>query len=171
MNDPAVGGVIERYVAVRVVADGKPLADPIFARRYRAEAPDFPHHVIAFYRHPDGSEVPACYIHFSELGESLLGGGACVDDRILRSMTAPARAAIRAAGGLYQYTLRWAVRHFSPHCLAIFGYCGDRLAERADLAVGFEPTVHPQLLAYFPRDLTRGDRERLIEQAHAVGPF
>lgn len=162
---------LERHVAVREVEDGKRLADPIFARRYRLAAPDFPHHVIAFHRSAGGDEVPACYIHFSELGDSLLGGGACVDDRVLRRMGTEARAAVRAAGGLYHLTLAWSVRHFASRCLAIFGFCGDALAERVDLSVGFVRTAHPKLLVYFTRDLEASEQARLIAEAHAIGPF
>jgi hypothetical protein len=162
---------IDRHIAVRVVEDGKVFADPIFLRRYRSVAPDFPHHVLAFHRAEDGSETPVCYIHFTVMGDCLLGGGACVDDRVLRRMDVAARAAIREAGGLYQHALAWSVRHFSDQYRAIFGYCGDALAERADLAVGFVRTAHPRLLAYFTRELETTERDRLIAEANAVGPF
>jgi hypothetical protein len=162
---------IEDFISVRLVDAGKALADPIFQRRYRAEAPDFPIHVLAFHRAEDGSETPVCYIHFTEQGDLLLGGGACVDDRVLRRMPATARAAIRAAGGLYQHALAWSVRNLGPQTKAIFGFCGDALAERADLAVGFTHTMHPKLLVYFTQDLEQHERDRLIAEAHAVGPF
>jgi hypothetical protein len=171
MSEALVLSAIDRHIVVRVVEDGKAFADPIFLRRYRSVAPDFPHHVIAFHRGEDGSETPVCYIHFTEMGDCLLGGGACVDDRVLRRMNTAARDAIREAGGLYQHALAWSVRHFSDQCLAIFGYCGDALAERADLAVGFARTMHPKLLVYFTRELKAAERDRLIAEANAVGPF
>ena len=162
---------IDRYIVVREVDDGKALADPIFARRYGTAAPDFPHHVLAFCRDAQGMETPVCYIHFTEMGDFLLGGGACVDDRVMRRMQPEARSAIRKVGGLYRYSLSWSLGHFSPSCSAIFGYCGDALAERIDLAVGFQRTVHPHLLVYFTRKVEAADRERMTDQAHAVGPF
>ncbi len=112
-----------------------------------------------------------CYIHFTAMGDLLLGGGACVDDRVLRRLDPAARSAIRQVGGLYRYTLAWSIRHFSRRCLAIFGYCGDALAERTDLAVGFKRTAHAHLLVYFTRELEITERDRLIAEAHAVGPF
>lgn len=162
---------LDRHLRVRVVANGGELAEPIFQRRYRQAAPDFPHHVLAFHVQANGDEVPICYIHFTELGSSLLGGGACVDDRVLRRMDPEVRAAIRKAGGLYRYTLAWAVAHFSSSCQAVFGFCGDALAERVDLSVGFRKTAHPNLLVYFTRPLAHGEQDRLIAAAHAVGPF
>lgn len=162
---------LESFISVRSVEDGKALADPIFLRRYRAEAPDFPHHVLAFYRDPSGVETPVAYIHFSEFGRTLLGGGACVDDRVMRKMSVEARTAIRDAGGLYRYALGWSVRHFADRYDAIFGYCGDALAERVDLAVGFARTAHPHLLVYFTQPLPEQTQAQLISNVNALGPF
>lgn len=159
------------YLRVAVVEDAKPFADPIFQRRYRQAAPDFPHHVVAFCRTTDDQWLPAAYIHFTDCGDHLLGGGACVDDRILRRLSPAGRKAIAAAGGLYFNALLWSVRHFSPDYPAIFGYCGDRLAERIDLAAGFVHTPHRHLLVYFTRPMAEQEKQRLIETARQVGPF
>lgn len=162
---------IEHWVDVAEVEYGQPLAEPIFQRRYRASAPDFPYHVIARCRTTQGAWVPACYIHFTAIDRILLGGGACVDDRVLRQLPEAARLALHAVGGLYQHTLRWSLEHFGPRCDAIFGYCGDALAERADLAVGFRKTEHRHLLAYFPAPLSDAEREAAIQRAHEASPF
>jgi hypothetical protein len=158
------------HIIVEEVADGGQVANALFRLRYKTDAPDFPHHVIAFWN--DGTRrVPLCYIHFTAQGEALLGGGACVDSRELRRVPEHVRTAIREAGGLYHYSLAWSVRHFAPHFPAIFGYCGDALAERTDLAVGFSKTQYPRLLVYFTRALDAAKQGALIEQANAVGPF
>jgi hypothetical protein len=159
------------FFDVREVADGRAVAGELFQHRYREPAPDFPHHVVGFWRDPGGTEHPACYIHFTALDEILLGGGACTDQRLLRRLPPDQRAALRAAGGVYQHCLTQAVRLFAPRHPAIFGYCGDALAERVDRAVGFQPTGHPHLLAYFTRPLAAAERARLVALAHAVGPF
>ena len=150
--------------------DGGQIANALFQLRYRQNAPDFPFHVIASW-HDDGKTLPLCYIHFTAHGDALLGGGACVDNRLLRTLPADLRAAIRAAGGLYKYSLAWSVRHFAQRFAAIFGYCGDALAERTDLAVGFTKTAHPRLLVYWTRPLTPSKQQELIDAANAVGPF
>lgn len=164
---PAIESVLE----LAVIDAGKALADPLFRHRYGSDAPDFPHHVFAFAR--DGVERGAllCYIHFTAQGDLLLGGGACVDNRALKRLSRTERNAIRAAGGLYRYALAWSVQHFSDHYPAIFGYCGDPLAERVDLDVGFRKTRHEHLLVHFSDGVSHTDRERLIAEAHAVGPF
>jgi hypothetical protein len=157
-------------IVVREVEDGGKIANAMFRRCHGEDAPDYPHHVLAFW-HDAARETPLCYINFLEQGELLLGGGACVDKAALRTLPADLRAAIRDAGGLYQYSLAWAVRHFASRFPAVFGYCADRLAERVDLAVGFEKTRYPRLLAYFTRPLDAARQQALIEQANAVGPF
>jgi len=162
---------IKDWVSVAEVGDGQRLAEPIFQRRYRASAPDFPFHVLAHCRTVDDDWLPACYIHFTAIDRILLGGGACVDDRVLRRMPRAARDGLREVGGLYQHTLRWSLQHFAPRCDAIFGYCGDVLAERADLAVGFGKTDFPHLLAWFPRALAEPERDALIARANAASPF
>lgn len=159
------------FFRVREVDDGRAVAGELFRHRYREPAPDFPHHVVGFWRDPDGREHPACYIHFTPMADILLGGGACTDPRLLRRMPPAQRAALRAAGGVYHHCLAQAVQLFAPRYPAIFGYCGDALAERVDRAVGFQPTGHPHLLVYFTRPLAPAQRQALVAAAHAVGPF
>jgi len=162
---------IDDFIIISEVNNGYAFSEPLFQKKYRASVPDFPHHIVAFYRHNDKRFSPACYVHFTDAGEILLGGGACVDDNILRHMSLSERKALRVVGGLYQHTLNHAVRYFAPRYSAIFGYCGDIRAERADLAVGFVKTQHPHLLVYWTRHLSQDECERLIAKAHAVGPF
>jgi hypothetical protein len=162
--------MVAGVLSVAVETEPGPEVAALFARRFGHPLPDFPHHVVARVA-LDGAHPPLCYIHFTEHQGVLLGGGACIDERMLRKLDAGQRRTLKADGGPYQLSLRWAVSHFAPHFPAIFGYCGDVLAERADLAVGFEPVGHPHLLGYFPRPLDDGQRNRLIAIAHAVGPF
>lgn len=162
---------IDDVLDVREVDDGRAVAGELFQRRYREQAPDFPLHIVAFWKAPDGREHPVCYIHFTPQGELMLGGGACTDDHLLRRLPADHRAALRAAGGVYRHALTRSVDLLSSRCKAIFGYCGDPLAGRIDRAVGFRDTAHPHLLVYFTRDLPSAEQDALIAQANAVGPF
>lgn len=162
---------LKSVLEIAQVDDGKALADPLFRHRYGTEAPDFPYHVLAFARDGARRGELLCYIHFTAQGDLLLGGGACVDNRALRRLPRESRDAIRESGGLYRTALAWSVEHFSPRYKAIFGYCGDALAERVDLDVGFRKTAHEHLLVYFSDDAGSDDRERMIAEAHAVGPF
>ena len=157
-------------VMVREVEDGGRIANAMFRRCHGEDAPDYPHHVIAF-RRDGGHEIPLCYINFLAKGELLLGGGACVDKLAMRELPVDLRALIRAEGGLYQYSLAWAVNHFAARYPAVFGYCGDGLAERVDLAVGFQKTRYPKLLVYWTRRLEVAEQNRLIDAANEIGPF
>lgn len=170
-NAPQPPAPIDAVLEMAEIDDGHRLADALFQRRYGSDAPDFPCHVFAFARNGAERGPLLCYIHFTPQGKLLLGGGACVDNRALRLLSRESRDAIRAAGGLYRHALAWSVRHFSDRYQAIFGYCGDVLAERVDLDVGFGKTCHDHLLVYFSEGVSSADQERLIEQAHAVGPF
>lgn len=158
-------------LTIREAADGAQRAQALFRRRFGQAPPDFPHHVLALHRGADGTETAVCYVHFTAMGEILLGGGACVDNHAMRAMAPATRAAIRAAGGLYRMTLDWSVHHFAPAYAAIFGYCGDALAERVDLAAGFRRTPHAHLLVHWTREVDEAEQARLLAQAHAVGPF
>lgn len=151
--------------------DSPDVARYVFARVFGHPPPLDGHHMCMFLHDVNHVEHVACYIHFRPRGEILLGGGACVDTRMMRQMPAALRREIRFQGGLYQLTLRWALKHFAARYKAIFGYCGDALAERADRAEGFVDTGHEHLLVNWLADCDAATRRRLIAEAHAVGPF
>jgi len=162
---------IDDFISVQETEDIAEVAESLFQRKYQRSVPQFPHHVVAFHRTDEAAPLPVCYVHFTDCGDILLGGGACVDDRVLRRMTSAQRDSVRAAGGIYQHALQWSVRHFSPHFAAIFGYCGDALAERIDRAVGFDSTPHEHLLVYWTRDSDDGHRRQMIAKANSFAPF
>jgi hypothetical protein len=183
---PGTPRAIDEVIVVREVDDGPGIAGAIFERRYKQAIPDFPLHVVAFHRgaSADASELPVngpanaargevacCYIHFTIDGELIFGGGACVDDRVLRAMPAADRAAVKAAGGLYFHTLSWSVRHFEGRFDAVFGYCGDALAKRIDLAAGFSETTHDKLLVRWLRPLDASRQAEAMARAAALMPF
>lgn len=161
---------LDPYIRVEIVEDGQRLAESMFQYRYKQSAPDFPLHILTFCRMPSGEWLPVAYMHATDAGDHLLGGGACVDDRILRKLDIETRQAISAAGGLYLHAVRWCLTNLVSY-KAIFGYCGNRLAERIDLAAGFIRTPHQHLLVYFTRALPEEEKDRLIEAARLVGPF
>jgi len=162
---------LDDFIALQETEDVPAAAEPLFQRKYQRAVPDFPHHVVASYSSAQGVSPLVCYIHFTDCGDILLGGGACVDDRVLRQMSVAERDLIRAAGGIYQHALRWSVQHFAPRFGAIFGYCGDALAERIDRAVGFQSTMHDHLLVYWTRNEDARRRRQMIEKANSFAPF
>lgn len=162
---------IDSFIDIREIEDVPQAASMLFLRKYGRVIPGFPHHVVADYRAGNAGPIPVCYVHFTDCGDILLGGGACVDNRALRQMTEDQRSAVRAAGGLYRHALAWSVGYFAPRFAAIFGYCGDSLAERVDKAVGFVPTMHSHLLVYWTRDVDARRRGHMVEKANSFTPF
>ena len=166
-----IATMLDGFIRLEETHDVPASARALFLRKYKSEIPDFPHHVVAYYRPANGAELPICYIHFTDCGDILLGGGACVDDRLLRKMSADEREALRRVGGVYQFALTWSVKHFSNRFDAVFGYCGDTLAERVDRAAGFESTNYDRLLVYWTGDANAARRKQMIEKAQAFTPF
>jgi len=162
---------LDDFISIEETQDIPAAAEPLFQRKYQRAIPDFPHHVVAAYRGAPGVAPMLCYIHFTDCGDILLGGGACVDDRVLRRMSVEERDLIREAGGIYQHALRWSVRHFAPRFGAVFGYCGDALAERIDRAVGFQSTSYDKLLVFWTRESDERRRRQMIEKANSFAPF
>ncbi|MBS0557382.1 MAG: hypothetical protein JSR27_08215 [Proteobacteria bacterium] len=162
---------VDDFIIVRESEDAPAALEALFQRKYARTLPRFPHHVAAYCRGGGGDEIPVCYVHFTDCGDILLGGGACVDNRVLRQMGDDERSALHAAGGLYHHVLAWSVKHFAPRFAAIFGYCGDALAERVDRAVGFESTAHARLLVYWTREVDARRRGHMVEKANAFVPF
>lgn len=151
--------------------DSSMVAWPLFVQRFGHPPPLDGRHVCAFLRDVHDMEHLACYIHFRPLGEILLGGGAVVDPALLRTLHRATRRHVRDHGGLYRMSLDWALQQFRGRFKAVFGYCGDALAERADRAAGFVDTGHERLLVYWLVDCDEAARMRCIAQAHAQGPF
>jgi len=162
---------IDDFIGVTEDENVPEVAELLFQRKYQRSVPDFPHHVVAFHRAGEGDSVPVCYVHFTDCGDILLGGGACTDDRVLRQMTPAQRDAVHAAGGIYQHTLQWSVRHFSARFGAIFGYCGNALAERIDRAAGFESTPYEHLLVYWTGESDARRRRQMMAKANSFTPF
>jgi hypothetical protein len=159
------------FISVTATDDVPDIAEALFQRKYKRGVPDFPHHVVAMFNSAENTSLLACYIHFTDCGDILLGGGACVDNRVLRGMSVEQRDLIHDVGGIYRYALEWSVQHFSTRFDAIFGYCGDALAERIDRAAGFQSTPHDHLLVYWTGESDARRRRQMIAKAHSFGAF
>ena len=154
------------------VDDGAFFVGDLFRRKFGDVPPDVPHHIVSFYRDPEGRLFPASYVHFRPFGDTYLVGGASTDGRVIARMSEEERSAVKECGGLYLHALRYAFDRFADRCQAYFGYCGDARALEVDLAAGFVETEHPHLLAYFHKPLEDYRLKRtLIAKIHSIGPF
>jgi hypothetical protein len=155
-------GVIE-------VDDVETHAGDLFRRAFRAEPPKTPRHYVA-RAEIDGKQRTIGYVHYERLDDVYLCGGMCMDERTFRRLPAERRSALKEAGGVTEQMLRYTFAELAA-ARAIFGYVGDRRAERVDLRAGFEHTGLPHLIVHWPRPLRSQEREALVERIAGLGPF
>lgn len=163
--------MLEDFIVVSEVDNGRDFAEGIFQRKFRLSVPDFPHHIVTFYRKDAHCLVPFSYVHIRPRGDIHLVGGACTDGRVFAMMTDAQRDQVTAAGGVYLNALRYAFDRFADRCEAFFGYCGDARAWDVDMQAGFVSTRHEKLIARWHKPVDAGRKLELIEQASSWIPF
>jgi hypothetical protein len=145
---------IEKFITVTEVDEGPAFADGLFQRAYKKPAPDFPHHIVAFYRRADGSQVPVSYVHFTDCGDMFLAGGAATDGNILRSMSAEEQAALNEYGGLMLATLRHGFMCSLPPCAirsSIVSHCSTNTKRAGSVVLSCKSyRMHPFSLRVIP---------------------
>ncbi|MBL8299326.1 MAG: hypothetical protein JNN30_13385 [Rhodanobacteraceae bacterium] len=162
---------IDDFIHVTEVDQGPPFAEPLFQRNYKTSAPDFPHHVVAFWKREDGSFVPASYVHFTDCGDIFLAGGAATDGDLLRTMSQEQRAVLAGYGGLMLATLRYGFERWAPRCDAIFTCCGDARALQTTPKLGFAETGIEYLLVHWTREISARRQRELVAKARSFMPF
>ncbi len=162
---------LDEFVSITSLDDTDPAVNALFRRKFRADIPEFPNHVVAWVRDADGGRQPCCYSHVTDCGDLLLGGGACSDDRVLRRLTTEQRDALREVGGIYRLTIEWVVAHFRDRFPALFVYVGDPLSERVLRGAGFEPTHVERLMVRWLQQPTDRRRHQLVAKAKSFIPF
>lgn len=162
---------IDDFIVVTEVEHGPAFAEPLFQRKYKTSAPDFPHHVVAFWKRPDGAFVPASYVHFTDCGDIFLAGGAATDGAVLRAMSEREQAALAEYGALMLATLRYGFARWGERCDAIFTCCGDARALETTPKLGFAPTGVDYLLVHWQRELSARRKHELTAKARSFMPF
>ena len=162
---------IDGFITVTQVDEGPAFADALFRRAYKKPAPDFPHHIVAFYRRPDGAQVPVSYVHFTDCGDIFLAGGACTDGNIVRTMSVDEQVALHEYGGLMLATLRHGFDLYSSRCEAIFTCCGEPRALATTPKLGFIETGVQYLLVNWLRTTDPKRRREMLAKAKNFMPF
>lgn len=152
------------------VDDAEPLAGQLFKRSFNHQIPKLPPHYVLVASDEKGQALTLGYVHFTQHHNMYLGGGMCVDIRALRYIPKHLRTDLNNQGGVAFYMLTEAVKKLKD-CDAVFGYVGHKGAYKIDLAVGFEPTIHPHLIVYWKTELTQAQRQQTIKTAYEFGPF
>lgn len=144
-------------------------AGELFRRAFRQAPPQTPHHYVA-RADADGVARTVGYVHYERVDDVYLCGGMCMDERAFRRLSPARRASLREAGGVAEQMLRWTFADLA-HAKAIFGYVGDRRAERVDLRAGFRHTGFAHLIVYWPRPLDPSEQRIVTERVARLGPF
>ena len=174
----ADGGDWRDYLRVREVEDARVPAGELFRRAFGVDIPDYPRHFVLDYLEgdalaPQAAATPprvVAYVHFMPYKEVYLGGGMCADERAYRAFPKWLFGEVRREGGLATIVTREAIGLLgdSP---AAFGHVGESRARQADLRTGFVDTGLPHLMVFWRKPLDDAEKRRLIDLAHAHGPF
>ena len=66
---------IRTFFTITEVDDAEFFAGALFRRKFHAPPPDFPRHLVAFYRSGDGGLHPAGFSHMRPFGDVYLEAG------------------------------------------------------------------------------------------------
>jgi len=169
-TDPSIAD----FVLITEIAESRPLAEPIFQRKYRCSAPpsDFGFNVFALIRTAEGAWRPASYITWSAFEGARLIAGACTDGELLRALPAEQRQRLDQAGGLMLQTVRYGEAKLEQAgSLASFGYCGDARSWSILEQCGYRRLDHEYLIVRWNRQLPEDQRRELIGKVEALGVF
>ena len=160
----------EQNIKVIEQANASEAASALFQRAFKDPVPDFPKHFVLQVGTEDQQTLTLGYVHFTRHHNIYLGGGMCIDSRLLRRLSRAQRQALQRRGGPAFTLLSNAVKQLDDG-VAVFGHVGHQGAYQVDLAVGFKPTNHPHLIVYWLAELSEKQQQETIQLAAEVGPF
>lgn len=141
-------------VRIERVDDPKYFIGDLFRRTFSGSPPSTPVNYVAFFAEGCGRFRAVGYYHVSYRGEFALVGGLCVEPEVRG----------RRVGELLE---RRSFENLGG-AKAFFAHVGD--PARA-MRLGYERTPHPHLVVRWMTPTSPEERERLIAEAAAVGPF
>jgi hypothetical protein len=159
------------FLFITEVDNANFLITDLFRRKFGHPPPDYPRHIVGFYR--DGSENlhVAGYTHMTPFGDVYLSGGSCTNGDAARLMSNEQRDALREAGGLWYFLLKYAFRKYANCCEAFFGHCGVPRALEVALSAGFAKTEFQHVIVHWHKSLVPIHQRALLAKVHALGPF
>lgn len=159
------------FMTITEVDHADVLVSDLFHRKFGHPPPGSPRHLVGLYRDAEGGLHLAGYSHMMPFGDVYLSGGSCTNGDTARRMTEVERNALRDAGGLWFYLLKYAFRKYADCCDAFFGHCGDRRALEVALAAGFVKTEHEHVIVNWHKPLHPNIQRALVAKVHALGTF
>ena len=162
---------VKTQLVVEEVRNGGMLGGPLFRKTFGAPPPIVPRHFVALYRTRESDLRIGAYIHYMAFRDvAWLCGGLCVEPAFYATAPDEVGACVKRMGGLGEIVLRDTFARLTDRC-AIFGYCGDARQWQHDLNIGFVPAGPPRMLVRWTKAIADADREALIEEVRAMGPF
>jgi hypothetical protein len=152
------------------VSDGKKYAGDLFSDAFKSEIPNFPLHFVLLLKIYQEYKTVG-YVHYSKYNEnSYLCGGLVVNANIFRKLDKEQRNFIKNKGGFAEIILRESFESLKPFDV-IWGYVGDKLAEKVDLRVGFEKTHKKFIMAVWGKYYSNHEKIKLVDEVFKIGPF
>lgn len=152
------------------VDDAEAYLGELFERKFNAKIPIDPKHFILQVEilcswHSVG------YVHYTEYAnESYLCGGLVIDAEYYKKLDKVQRTQFMELGGFAEVILNESLLML-PNYKVIWGYVGDKLAEKVDLRVGFEHTHRKFIMAIWNFNFSNNERYNLVEEIYRLGPF
>jgi len=150
------------------ISDIKSLLGDIFERNFGEPPPDYPAHYVLFIRQAGMISVLG-YMHGIDTLRYSLGGGMCMDTRVLRRMNRDARLALARIGGGAQFLLHGYVELLQDK-EALFSNTTHATSVKIQLNEGFRLTRHDQIFVRWNKGVP-SDADALINEVHALGSF
>ena len=155
---------------VKEISDAKKIAGELFFNAFRCNIPDEPYHFVLLFNTQNGIETGG-YVHFQRYKErEYLCGGLVVNANLFRRLLPEQRTVIKSMGGFAEILLKESFSKIKKWDV-IWGYVGDKLAEKVDLRVGFRHTQREYIMAVWGKEFSELEKYDLIEQVYKVGPF
>jgi hypothetical protein len=168
MNNDKIDMNLE-YKKLNVI-DGKKYARELFFNAFKCEIPNFPLHFILQVEINRKYETVG-YVHFTEHDHnSYLCGGLVINARIFRRLEKEQRSFIKTKCGFAEILLRESFAQLGTYDV-IWGYVGNKLAEKVDLRVGFVKTHRQYIIAVWHISYSDKEKFQLGENIYRIGPF
>jgi len=129
----------------------------LFRRTFAESPPLTPVHYVAFYKATPALFEPIGYYHVDQRGEYALVGGLCVDPRYRQK-------------GLGEQFSRIAFEDAREN-KAFFAYIGNPISDTIARKIGYIETNQKHLMVKWMKPLAAEERERIIAEVAALGPF
>ncbi|NLD15350.1 MAG: hypothetical protein GX665_09735 [Gammaproteobacteria bacterium] len=163
---------LDEIFSVVEVSNAEFFVGALFRRRFGCDSfPETPRHFVAFFRQRDGSQLALGYVHFEMWQQQALCGGLVIDERAWRHLPTAERALLRQQGGVAELMLRASFDMLPQNLMAIWGYVGDKQAEKVDLRVGFRHTGADKIMVIWRNDPGEQEKQRWLQKIIDLGPF